>query len=119
MEPPAVSTVPSYITDGSTHPLHEEDLIMKSLISAAAALAVFAAAGTAMAQDAPVKHHHHVKHHESARVDGNTSAEWRDGTSEARVESLSNARTEHGGPPSSADERAATQKLNDLQLGKS
>jgi hypothetical protein len=94
---------------------------MKTLFSAAAALAVMAAAGVAMAQDepvAPVKHHHH--HHqarEEARQDGNTTVDFRNGLNEGQVQSLTSERTEHGGPPSSADERAATKKLNDQQLG--
>ena len=92
---------------------------MKTLISAAAALAVMAAAGVAMAQDepaAPVKHHHHHARQE-ARQDGNTTVDFRNGLHEGQVQSLTSERTEHGGPPSSADERAATKKLNDQQLG--
>ncbi|MEI9985337.1 MAG: hypothetical protein WDN69_20375 [Aliidongia sp.] len=86
---------------------------MKTLLSAIAALAFIAAAGTAMAQDAPAaddssappaKHHHHKKH--SDAMDASASGD----------EAAMKGRTEHGGPPSNAKEKAETEKLNNQQL---
>jgi hypothetical protein len=95
-------------------PPNAGDTIMKTLLSAIAALAFIAATGTAMAQDAPAadessappaKHHHHHKKHSDA-MDASASGD----------EAAMKGRTEHGGPPSSAKERAETEKLNDQQL---
>jgi hypothetical protein len=84
------------------------DVMMKTLLSAVTAVALFVSAGAAMAQDDqehhPAGHHHARAHHERAMHN-------------ERDDGMRGERTEHGGPPSSPREQAETERLNNQQLG--
>jgi hypothetical protein len=121
MEQRAVSPVLRYTRAGSSN-LFAGEFIMKTLLSAVAALAVITAAGVAMAQDAPTgdtsdtapapaKHHHH--HHAKKAA---TEASGDEATAPEAEHHGKMHRTEHGGRESSSSERAETEKLNEQQL---